>query len=564
MDAVTSYAKKVVAGKITACESVILACKRHLRDLRRAKKKDYPYYFDAEQAEHCFQFAHLYCRHSKGKWKGQPLELEEWQQFIVGSIFGWKRKDNGNRKYTYFYIQVARKNGKSTIMAFIGLYVLVCDGEAGAEVYSAATTRDQAKIIFNEAKNMVKASPELRKILTVFTNNISFDSELSKFEPLSSDYNNLDGLNVHCGLIDEYHAHKNNGVFDVIDSAKGAREQPIIGIATTAGNNPQSVCKEQYDFCKNILYDTVENEDTFVFIAEVDARDDDWTDETVWVKANPNLGISVSMDDMRSMCEKAKSRPSKQNEFKCKKLNMWVSSAKSWINMQTWKDCPTPFEKSYLLGKRCYIGCDLAMRNDLASVVLEFPLEDGTYAVIQHSFIPEERIYENSKRDNVDYQAWIDAGYITATHGSVVDFDYIEDYIKQQSESYDVVEVCVDPWNATQLMSHLIDEGFRVVETRMGFKTLSEPTKDIEGVVLSKKVIHFNDPVLAWGIGNVVVQYDDNANVRPSKAKSSNKIDPAMAFIIAHTRAYVDAENYININEVVADELEQFSKMLGA
>lgn len=562
MDSVTAYAKKVVSGKIIAGESVILACKRHLRDLKRSKRKDYPYYFDANAAEYCFQFAELYCRHSKGEWAGQALVLEEWQRFCVGNIFGWKRKDNDLRKYQYFYIQVARKNGKSTLMAFIGLYVFVCDGEAGAEIYSAATKKDQAKIIFEEAKNMVNASPELRKLLNVYRNNLSFDNMHSKFEPLSADSDTLDGLNVHLGLIDELHAHKNSGVYDVLDSAKGARTQPIIGAGTTAGKNPHCFCKERYDFYKNILKGTVENEDIFIYIAELDDGDD-WTDETVWIKANPNLGVSVNLKDMRNMCETAKNLVSAQNEFKCKKLNMWVSSTASWANMQSWKDYPKTITKDSLLKKRCYAGCDLAMRNDLASVTLEFPLDDGYYAALSQSFMPEDRIYENSRRDNIDYQAWIDAGYITPTPGSVVDFDYIEEYIRQQAKLYDMVEICVDPWNATQFMSHLIDEGFTVVETRMGYKTLSEPTKDLEGIILNHKIIHYDNPLLTWAVGNVVVQTDENMNVRPVKSKSSNKIDPAMALIIAHTRAYVDAENYIDINQTVADELAQFEKMLG-
>lgn len=562
MDSVTAYAKKVVSGKIVAGKSVIQACERHLNDLKKSKRKDYPYYFDADEAEHCFEFAFMYCRHSKGEWAGKPLELEEWQKFCVGCIFGWKRKADGLRKYEYFYIQVARKNGKSTLMAFIGLYVLVCDGESGAEIYSAATKKDQAKIIFEEAKNMVNASPELRKLLTVYKNNISFDALLSKFEPLSSDSNSLDGLNVHLGLIDELHAHKNGSLYDVLDSAKGAREQPIIGVGTTAGNNPNSFCKGRYDFYKNILNGTVKNENIFIYIAEPD-EGDDWTDERVWGKANPNLGISVKMRDMRNMCETAKNLVAAQNEFKCKKLNIWVSSTVSWANMQSWKECPNTMTKDDLIGKRCYIGGDLAMRNDLASITAEFPLADGCYAVISHSFMPEDRIYDNSKRDNVDYQRWIDEGYITATPGSVVDYDYIEEYIRQMAEMYDVVEVCFDPWNATQIMSHLIDEGFRVVETRMGYRTLSEPTKDLEGVISSRKIIHFDDPLLTWAVGNVVVQSDENANVRPVKNKSSNKIDPAMALIVAHTRAYADAENYIDVNESFEDELSRITQMLG-
>ena len=563
MDAVTAYAKQVVAGKIVVGENVRLACERHLRDLKRSKKKDYPYYFDEEAAQHCFDFAFLYCRHSKGaEWAGKPLELEPWQKFIVGNVFGWKRKDTGLRKYRYFYIEVARKNGKSTVMAFIGVYVLVCDGEPGAEIYTAATKKDQAKIIFDEAKNMVNASPELRKLLDTYKNNISYDAELSKFEPLASDTDSLDGLNVHLGMIDELHAHKNGDVYDILDSAKGARTLPIIGAVTTAGKNPQCYCKQRHDYYVNILRGTIENEDIFIFIASLD-EGDDWTDETVWIKANPNLGVSVKIEDMRAMCETAKNLLSAQNEFKCKKLNMWVSSTVSWASMRDWKKCPQPITKKELLGKRCYIGGDLATRNDLASVVAEFPLDDKYYAVLHHSFMPEDRIYENSRRDNIDYQALINAGYITPTPGAVVDFDYIEAYIKGMAAKYKVVEACFDPWNASQLMSHLAEDGMRVVEVRQGYRTLSEPTKDLEGCILNHKIVHYDDPLLTWAVGNVVVQTDENANVRPTKAKSGNKIDPAMALIIAHTRAHVDDKNYININESVAEQLAAINKMLG-
>ena len=300
MDSVTSYAKKVVAGKIIAGDSVKKACKRHLKDLKKSKRKDYPYYFDAEQAEYCFAFAENYCRHSKGKWAGKPLILEDWQRFVVGSIFGWKRKDDDTRRFRYFYIQVARKNGKSTLMAFIGLYVIVCDGENGAEIYSAATKKDQARIIFDEAKNMIGKSPELRTILTTYRNNITFDAQLSKFEPLSSDSETLDGLNVHLGLIDELHAHKTGDVYNILDSATGARTQPLIGTGTTAGRNPNCFCKELYDYYKNILNETVENEDIFIYIAELD-ENDDWTDPQNWIKANPNMNVSVNLKDMESV-----------------------------------------------------------------------------------------------------------------------------------------------------------------------------------------------------------------------------------------------------------------------
>lgn len=560
LDEVTKYAKKVVAGEIRAGRSVIKACRRHLEDLKKSKRKDFLYYFDAEEAEHVFLFSETFCRHSKGEWAGKPVVLEDWQKFCLGCIFGWKKKKDDTRRFVYFYIQVARKNGKSTLMAVVGLYVLVCDGEGGAEIYSAATKKDQAKIIFTEAKNMVNASAELKKVLNVYTNNISFDAMLSKFEPLSADAQTLDGLNVHLGLIDEYHAHKNSDVFDILDSAKGARRQPIIGICTTAGKNPSSVCHEYYEMCKNVLAGTEEKDDLFVYIAELD-EGDDWTDENVWIKANPNMGVSVYAGDMRTMCQTAKTMMTAQNEFKCKKLNMWVNAERGWIDIDKYNLCPDDLSADELLGKDCYVGCDLATRNDLASVTAEFPLGNGFYACISHSFMPEEKIFEASKRDNMNYRALIERGYITATHGASVDFDYIEEYIRGLRDKYNVLEVCIDPWNASQLEKHLLDEDFVVVEVRMGFKTLSEPTKDLESVITNRRLYHFADPLLKWAVGNVVCIEDENANVRPAKSKSNKKIDPAMSLIIAHTRAYTHSENYIDAAQQIEKYIDNLKGM---
>lgn len=563
MDAVTQYAKKAAAGKITVCDAVKKACERHLKDLKKSSRRDFPYYFDTSQAEHCFEFAQRYCHQSKGsQWADKPLELTNWEKFCIGNIFGWKRKSDNTRKYRYFYIQVARKNGKSTLMAFLGLYVLICDGESGAEIYSAATKKDQARIIFDEAKNMVGKSPELKTLLTVYRNNISFDEALSKFEPLSSDSSTLDGLNVHLGLIDELHAHKNGDVYNILDSATSARSQPLIGTCTTAGRNPTCFCKELYDYYKNILKGTAENDDIFIYIAELDDGDD-WTDPSLWVKANPSMDISVSMKDMISVYEASKNIPSKLNEFKCKKLDMWVSDTASWANMDKYDKCALTMSESELESRHCYVGCDLAMRNDLASVAFEFPLDNGYYAVIHHSFIPEDKIYDNTQKHHFDYRYYIDKGYITATPGAVVDFDFIEEYIMRQSKKYDVREVCLDPWNATQLESHLADNGLTVVEVRQTYFVLSEPTKDLANIIEESKLIHFGDPVLKWAVGNVTVNMDENGNIRPNKAKSINKIDPAAALIIAHSRAYTDADNYVNINRIAEEQLEMYQKMLG-
>lgn len=565
-DAATQYAKQVCAGKIIAGQSVIKACRRHLNDLKKSKTKSYEFYYDESEVERIRVFAEKFCCHSKGKWAGKPVILSDWQLFFLGCIFGWKQKSTHYRRFKYFYVQVAKKNGKSTLLAVVGIYMLVCDGEAGAQIYSAATTRDQAKIIFTEAYNMVKNSPELKKLLTLTKLNISFDSTASFFRPLSADAQTLDGLNTHCALIDEMHAHKNSAVYDNLASSIMAREQPIIGIITTAGLNPQCFCKEQYDYYKNVLNETVENDETFIYIAELD-EDDDWNDEKVWIKANPNLNISVFLNHLQTEYKTAKEMKSKQNSFKCKNLNMWVSDAASWANMEKYNLAEDRVTKEQLLGRQCYIGCDLATRNDLAAVVAEFPLgknEDGKYcyAVIHRSFMPEDRVWELSQEHNVNYQDYIDGGYIIATPGGIVDFDYIEEYIKKLYHDYDVLETCLDPWSASQLEKNLLNEGVKVVEVRQGFYTLSEPTKDMEGIIFDRRLTHYNDPVLKWAVGNVVVTSDENDNIRPNKRRSRYKIDPAVALIIAHTRAMTHDENYFDINSYMEETLSELEKFI--
>lgn len=566
-DLATAYAKKVTAGKIIAGKSVILACKRHIADLKKSQAKSYPYYYDDTEVERIRRFAETFCRHSKGKWAGQPVILSDWQLFFLGCLFGWKRKADGKRRFKYFYVQVAKKNGKSTLLAVVGIYMLVADGESGAEIYSAATTRDQAKIIFTEAKNMILKSPELKNLLTINNLNISFDAEASFFRPLSADAETLDGLNTHCALIDEMHAHKTSAVYDNLVSSIMSREQPIIGIITTAGLNPQCFCHEQYDYYKNVLAGTVENDETFIYIAELD-EGDDWNDETVWVKANPNLNVSVFLNHLQTEYKTAKEMKTKQNSFKCKNLNMWVSDTTSWANMEKYNLCPDKPTIESLSGRKCYIGCDLATRNDLASVAAEFPLgknSDGKYcyAVLQHSFMPEDRVWELSQEHNFNYQQFIDDGYITATPGGIVDFDYIERYIKKLYKEYEVLETCIDPWSASQLEKNLLNEGIKVVEVRQGFFTLSAPTKDLEGVIFDQRLTHYNDPVLKWAVGNVVTTSDENDNVRPNKKRSRFKIDPAMALIIAHTRAMTHDENYVDINEYMESAINELEKLIG-
>lgn len=548
LDRTTKYAKAVLGGKIEAGRLVNLACERHLNDLKKSARKDYPYQFNTELAEMHLNFYNL-CNHSKGKWAGQKIEPELWQCFCTGSAFGWVEKKTGRRRFRKVYEQVARKNGKSTRGAVTGLDCMSVDGEQGAEVYSAATTRDQAKIIFEEAQRMVKASPSLSAYIQSYKHNLSMPSTNSKFEPLSSDANTLDGLNVHAVLIDELHAHKTREVYDVMDTATGAREQPILWVLTTAGKNINGICHEVYDYAKKVLEGVIEDDRLFAYIAQIDESDNPF-DESVWIKANPNLGVSVSIDDLRVKAKQAKEIPAAYNNFLCKHLNMWVSSQTAWINIEKWDACNQEFPD--LRGMPCYCGVDLSTTTDITSVSFVFPLNAGYYAIINHNFMPEESITEHEHKDGYPYRAWVRDGYITATPGAVIDYEWIQSYIMEMSKEYQVLEICYDPWNATQFANNMTNEGFTCVEVRQGYRTMSEPIKDMEKLILENKLIHGGNPVLRLAVSNASVVTDPAGNVKLDKSKSTQRIDPIISAITAHVRAMLNP--HVDLNKLIQSE----------
>ena len=429
-DRVTKYAKEVVAGNIPANELVILACKRHLNDLKKSKTKVFPYKFDVDLANRYLDFFDL-LKHSKGELAGQPIHLELWQCFRIGSVFGWVHKETGLRRFFEAYHQVPRKNGKSTEAAGVGVELLTIDGEQGAEVYSAATKKDQARIIFDEAKRMVNASSHIKRHINIYQTNMSMPMSNSKFEPLSSDANSLDGLNIHGGIIDELHAHKTRDVYDVLVTATGARKQPLIWIVTTAGFNTNGICYEKYEYSVKVLKGVIEDDRFFCYIAQADENDDPF-DENTWIKANPNIGVSCSLEDLRTKAKQAKEIPAALTNFMVKHLNMWVNAETAWMNMQKYKECEeanSDFDISQLEGERCFCGVDLSATTDITSVNLEFPLHDGRYAWINHCFLPEDGILEKERRDKVPYTAWAREGYITLTPGPTIDYEWIQSYI---------------------------------------------------------------------------------------------------------------------------------------
>lgn len=536
LDPITQYARDVVEGRVITGRWVRLACERHLRDLDRQGADKFPFVFDPSKAERVFAFFG-FCRHVKGQLAGQPIELEPWQQFILGSIFGWIHRDTGLRRYRKAYVQVGRKNGKSTILSGLGLYMLMADGELGAEVYATATKADQARIVYDAARIMASRSPDLLKRLEPGRGRTEHPATESKFMPLSKDTKSLDGLNPHLGIIDEYHAHPTAEMYEVIVSGMGQRRQPLLFVITTAGFDLSAPCYDEYNYCCKLLDGTLENEEYFVYIAQLDKADNP-QDESVWIKANPLLAqTEEGMAYLRGELRAALDVPSKMRNFLTKNMDIWVDQREDgYMPMDKWRACRG--ELPDLRGRECIVGVDLSAKIDLTSVGFEFPLPDGRSAVLSHSFMPAETLAARRKTDKVPYDLWVQQGHITATDGAVVDYRFIMQYIEDRvaENGWKVREICYDPYNATQFAQEMEDLGYTMVEIRQGIPTLGEPTKDFRDLVMAGRVIHDDNPMLTWAMSNAVTRQDHNDNIMLDKSKARERIDPVAALINAHVR----------------------------
>lgn len=521
-------------GKIVACKWVKLACKRHFDDLENGHLRGL--YFDEEEAQIVLDFFGLLC-HSKGKWAGKPIELEPWQAFIIACVFGWMRVD-GTRRFRMVYEEIARKNGKSTKLAGVGTYGLVADGEEGAEIYAAATKKDQAKITFDEAVRMVKKSPALRKRINSVKNNLNITETNSKFEPLGADADSLDGLNVHFGLVDELHAHKTSAMWDVLESAVAAREQPLMWAITTAGFNKKHYCYQLRGYACKVLEGIIEDDSFFAIIFTLDSEEE-WEDESCWIKANPNLGVSVSLETLRNAFKKAKALPSAKNNFLTKFLNVWVNAATAWMPMDKWEACKEPFDINVLKGLPCYGGLDLASTSDTCAFLLLFEYDDRII-VVPKFYLPEEAVEERTKKDQVPYQDWADKGLFCLTPGNVTDYNYIEQDILAANKLYKIKEIAFDRYYATQLILKLQDEGIEMVQFGQGMISMNAPMKELERMVLTGDLQHDGHPVLTWQASNVMAKTDEAGNIKPDKKNSTEKIDGIVALIMALGRLILD------------------------
>lgn len=535
-DRATAYAEAVVAGAIVTGKRVRLACQRHLRDLEEGHKRGLRW--SVAKSEYAIEFC-LYLRHFKGAYAGKPFVLSGWQEFCIGAVYGWVRAD-GLRRFRVSMVVVSKKNGKSQMLAAVGIYGLVADGEPGAEVYATATKRDQARIIFDTASRMVRNSPELHKKVRSFKLNLSVDGTASKFEPISSDDKTGDGLNPSLVLIDELHRHKSRAMLDLMDSAMGSRRQPTLWIISTAGDdNPVSPYNTEFEYADKVIEGVVEDDSYFAYLATLD-KDDRWDDPEVWVKANPNLGISVDLGDMKRQANKVKFAPVGLSNFKRLRLNMRVSDATKAIDLDIWRrNSLGKFDPMDMSGRHCFAGLDLSSKIDISAFVKLFPpAEDSDrWRSTARFWMPADTIEERQDRDASQYRRWVDEGWIEATPGNVVDQNTIKTAILEDHRHFPIDSLAYDPWNATKLATELQEEGLALAEFIQGLRSYTAPTKELLAMLLGEKLDHGGNPVLEWMASNLKVQGDKNENLMPHKQKSTGRIDGLTALIMAIGRA---------------------------
>ncbi|TWK49908.1 hypothetical protein CHCC20347_4534 [Bacillus paralicheniformis] len=539
------YSRDVVSGEIVACQKHIWACERFLNDIKREGTREFPYVFDDEKARR-FLFWMTQFKHTKGPLAGENIVPDRIQIFIFGNVYGWVHKDTGFRRFRKVYWQVGRKNAKTQSLACVASYEAMANGENMSEVYIGATKTEQAQICWKEIKAQIEGCELLNKPeqkYRIAYSTIEHPKTNSIIKALSKDAGKTgDGFNPQCGIIDEYHAHKTSEIYDVLASGMGARNQPLMIIITTAGfelNNP--AYRVEYDYVSRILDpNKVEtNEQYFVMINELD-KGDDIKDERNWIKANPIVAANEhGIEYLRGELEVALAVPEKMRNFLTKNMNIWVNMRENgYMDMQAWKDCGSD-QFPNLSGRECYVGIDLSKRIDLTAVSFIFPLDNGSFAVDSHGFMPEDTFYERMKTDNVPYDLWKEKNWLTVTDGAVVDYDYIRAYIKkmEKEKGWRIKEIAYDPYNATQFAQQMEADGYVMIEIRQGVATLSEPTKDFREKVKAKKIIHNKNDLLTWAMGNAVTKVDAQENIMLDKSKSTQRIDPAAALINAHVRA---------------------------
>lgn len=496
-------------------------------------------YYDEEMANFAVTFIEQLC-HTKGTWAGKKFKLLDWQEQIIRDLFG-TLKPNGYRQFNTAYIEIPKKNGKSELAAAVALLLCCGDGEQRAEIYGCAADRGQATIVFDVAADMVRMCPALNKRCKILTSQkrIIFTPTNSFYQVLSAEAYSKHGFNIHGVVFDELHTQPSRKLFDVMTKGSGdARMQPLYFLITTAGTDTNSICYETHQKAKDIL-EGRKIDPTFYPVIYGAGEDEDWTDPRVWLKSNPSLGETIGIDKVEAACESAKQNPGEENSFRQLRLNQWVKQAVRWMPMDKWDACALPANEEMLEGRVCYGGLDLSSTTDLTSFCLVFPPEDEDepYYVLPYFWVPEDTLDLRVKRDHVPYDLWHRQGYLETTEGNVVHYGYIEKFIERLGERFNIRDIAFDRWGATQMSQDLENMGFTVVPMGQGFASMSPPTKELMKLTLERKIAHGGHPVLRWNMDNIFIRTDPAGNIKADKAKSTEKIDGAIAMIMALDRA---------------------------
>jgi phage terminase large subunit-like protein len=502
------------------------------------------FHFDEELAERALSFAETQLMCWEGPSAGKPFKLLEWQAPIIACLFGWV-DDAGLRRYRETFIYVAKKNGKSPLAGFILDYMLLCDGEAGAQCYCAACDREQAKIAFNHSLNMLKHNTEIMSEIKYYIaqNEIRYDRMNGKIKCLSSESKEKDGLNSSCVVIDEVHRHESRDLIDIMLGSTATREQPLTVLITTADYDRHSVCNDKLKYAEGVMNRTIPDHRFLPVIYKL-ADDDDWTDESLWYKSNPELGGIKKLDEMQRKCMKAKSETGYQSTFRRLELNQMTQSATTWIPLHDWDLCKRVVLPAELTGRNCWMGLDLSATTDLTARAIVWSLGDDKYSVDVHCWIPEAKAQEKIRVDRVPYDVWRDMGLVTWTPGNSVDYAFIRSDVNRLCDEHKCNEIACDPWNATQLITQLAEEdGLEVIDFRQGFVSMSPACKEAERRILKGALYHDGNQMMRWMMGNCVIRSDPSGNIKLDKERSPNRIDGPVAMVMALARAMHNTDN---------------------
>lgn len=563
---IEEYYQFLLKNPDKACRKILSVYKKLVQDIYNPKvisfyneateeEETHTYVFDLKKANRPIEFIEKYCRHSKGKWARQPIKLELWQKATIQAIFGFVDQETGIRKYIKAALFIGRKNGKSTLSAAIGLYMLTADGEGGAECYSVAVKKDQAKLVWEEAKRMVKKSPVLLKRIRCLVNGLFFDRAESFFKALASMDNSLDGLNASYVAADEIHAWEVKNLLDVLYDSMAAREQPLLFETSTAGKVRENVYDDEYDYYENIIkgYEGIEggivDETVLPFIYELDNKKE-WLDEKKWFKANPGLGTIKSYKFIRDKINKAKNSPKELVNILCKDFNIPQTSDEKWLTYETAIN-KAVFNINIVKNTYAIGGVDLSSTTDLTCATLLIVKNKIKY-VLQQYFIPEANLDYKIKEDKIPYDIWQERGLVTVCEGAKVDYTEITNWFLKMNYEYEISALWIgyDPWSSTYWVEEMEEAGFTMIEVRQGPKTMSNPMKQLEGDLIDKVVNYNNNPVLKWCLTNTAVKRDENDNIRPIKGRQQRaRIDGAVSLIIAYCVLFVKMQDYLVLQE---------------